>query len=1070
MKKEFINLLLILGFILPNHAQTGGVVSFDVPAKNSLKFNKFLINPTFSFVREDESFVSMYNKRQFSGLENAPQAYFASYSGKFREDNAIGFGLFQRNYGVLTTFGIVGNFARNVELSNNSNFTFGLNLAYINSGLNTGKIVTGEAEPLLQTVPKNSLVTINPGLNYSTGFIDFGIAANNIFTYNFSGSDLVSDDPAKSFVGHVMYTGYLYNNSGLFENGKFSMIVKGEAAKEKTIFSTNLLLNAPKAGWVQAGYNSLYGISAGIGFTVAKKLSIGYTLEKGIGNLSNLGLSHEITLAYKLKGYGDFEDYKPIVKATKKTNPGTKNATVNKKTPADLQKERAEALALKTEKDKARAEAEKVRKAKELADAKEKAEVLAALRKAQADKLLALQGKDKAVLEAERQRKLKEAADSRANNANAARLKAEQDKANALAESQRLRNEKAAADAKAKTDAQRLRTEKAIADAKALADAKSQARTNAAKALADAANAKAEAERLRKEKADADAKALSDAKAQAKAESDKLKANQAEAERLRKEKADADAKALADAKAQAKSEADKLKANQAEAERLRKEKAEAEAKALADAKVQAKAEADKLKANQAEAERLRKEKADADAKALADAKVQAKAEADKLKANQAEAERLRKEKADADAKALSDAKAQAKAESDKLKANQAEAERLRKEKADADAKALADAKAQAKSEADKLKANQAEAERLRKEKADADAKALTDAKAQAKSEADKLKANQAEAERLRKEKAEADAKALADETTERLRKEADAKAKIDEAKTTEDKELDNLSQVLEDSKKNQKQSLSRLDSITKAKDNELKELRRVNDLSDKGIVSEAKDFQNTSAANRALESLKSEIAESSKNQNNFIKEFETLTNERLKKVPNRNDIVNQSNLKSLEKLKLDKLNSDKQNADLLTKLETIKAETVIEKSRRIKRAQFDSDDAKYQKDRETLKEIKTSTAPTGQTYKPTDFDFGEEQAGTQIIKNNDNIPEGYYIVIAIHKDVAKRDAFVKKAIQAGQKDIDFFYNASNGNYYIYYDRQNQIQEATTAMESKGSKPYNGKMVIVKVEK
>ncbi|MCB6032498.1 PorP/SprF family type IX secretion system membrane protein [Flavobacterium psychrophilum] len=956
MKKEFINLLLILGFILPNHAQTGGVVSFDVPAKNSLKFNKFLINPTFSFVREDESFVSMYNKRQFSGLENAPQAYFASYSGKFREDNAIGFGLFQRNYGVLTTFGIVGNFARNVELSNNSNFTFGLNLAYINSGLNTGKIVTGEAEPLLQTVPKNSLVTINPGLNYSTGFIDFGIAANNIFTYNFSGSDLVSDDPAKSFVGHVMYTGYLYNNSGLFENGKFSMIVKGEAAKEKTIFSTNLLLNAPKAGWVQAGYNSLYGISAGIGFTVAKKLSIGYTLEKGIGNLSNLGLSHEITLAYKLKGYGDFEDYKPIVKATKKTNPGTKNATVNKKTPADLQKERAEALALKTEKDKARAEAEKVRKAKELADAKEKAEVLAALRKAQADKLLALQGKDKAVLEAERQRKLKEAADSRANNANAARLKAEQDKANALAESQRLRNEKAAADAKAKTDAQRLRTEKAIADAKALADAKAQARTNAAKALADAANAKAEAERLRKEKAEADAKALTDAKAQEKAEADKLKANQAEAERLRKEKADADAKALADAKAQAKSEADKLKANQAEAERLRNEKADA------------------------------------------------------------------------------------------------------------------DAKAQAKSEADKLKANQAEAERLRKEKADADAKALTDAKAQAKSEADKLKANQAEAERLRKEKAEADAKALADETTERLRKEADAKAKIDEAKTTEDKELDNLSQVLEDSKKNQKQSLSRLDSITKAKDNELKELRRVNDLSDKGIVSEAKDFQNTSAANRALESLKSEIAESSKNQNNFIKEFETLTNERLKKVPNRNDIVNQSNLKSLEKLKLDKLNSDKQNADLLTKLETIKAETVIEKSRRIKRAQFDSDDAKYQKDRETLKEIKTSTAPTGQTYKPTDFDFGEEQAGTQIIKNNDNIPEGYYIVIAIHKDVAKRDAFVKKAIQAGQKDIDFFYNASNGNYYIYYDRQNQIQEATTAMESKGSKPYNGKMVIVKVEK
>ncbi|WP_394759830.1 PorP/SprF family type IX secretion system membrane protein, partial [Flavobacterium sp.] len=585
MKKEFISLLLILGFILPNYAQEGGVVSFDVPAKNSLKFNKFLINPTFSFVREDESFISMYNKRQFSGFENAPQAYFASYSGKFREDNGIAFGLFQRNYGVLTTFGIVGNFARNIELSNDSNFTFGLNLAYVNSGLNTGKIITNTTDPALQNIPKNSLATINPGINYSSGLMDFGISANNIFFYNF-GSGLVTDDPTKSFAGHIMYTGYM-NNSGLFENGKFSVIVKGEAAKGKTIFSSNLLINAPKAGWVQAGYNSLYGISGGVGLTIAKKLSIGYTLEKGIGNLSNFGLSHEITLAYKLKGYGDFEDYKPIVKATKKTNPGTgtKGIAVKKKSPAELQKERAAALALKAEQDKARLEAERLRREKDLADAKAKAEAAAALKKSEAERLLALQGKDKALLEAERLRKEKDAADARANAANAARLKAEQDKANALADAERLRKEKADAAAQAKIDA--------AAKAKADAD----------KLISDAAKAKAEAERLRKEKADADAKAKADAAAQAKDAADKLKSEQdrakAEAERLRKEKADADAKANADAAAQAKEAADKLKSEQdrakAEAERLRKEKADADAKANADAAAQAKEAADKLK-------------------------------------------------------------------------------------------------------------------------------------------------------------------------------------------------------------------------------------------------------------------------------------------------------------------------------------------------------------------------------------------------------------------------------------------------------------------------------------------
>ena len=40
MKKNLVSFLLILGFILQNYAQEGGVVSFDVPAKNSLKFNK----------------------------------------------------------------------------------------------------------------------------------------------------------------------------------------------------------------------------------------------------------------------------------------------------------------------------------------------------------------------------------------------------------------------------------------------------------------------------------------------------------------------------------------------------------------------------------------------------------------------------------------------------------------------------------------------------------------------------------------------------------------------------------------------------------------------------------------------------------------------------------------------------------------------------------------------------------------------------------------------------------------------------------------------------------------------
>src|SRR6476620_2807430 len=101
MKKRIVSFLLIFSLFQALNAQTkDGVVSFDVPAKNSLKFNRYLCNPAFSYIREDESFVSFLNKRQWMGFDDAPISYFFSYSGKFREQNGIAFGAFQRNVGV----------------------------------------------------------------------------------------------------------------------------------------------------------------------------------------------------------------------------------------------------------------------------------------------------------------------------------------------------------------------------------------------------------------------------------------------------------------------------------------------------------------------------------------------------------------------------------------------------------------------------------------------------------------------------------------------------------------------------------------------------------------------------------------------------------------------------------------------------------------------------------------------------------------------------------------------------------------------------------------------------------
>ena len=310
IRKLYLLFLIIIPAAV--YSQNNAVASFDLPLNNSFKFNKYLINPTFSFVREDYAAVNFYNRRQWSQFENPPQVYFLNFTSKVGENSSSSIGLYQQNYGVLTNFGAQVNYAHNIVMSDDMNFTFGFNLAYYNSGFNVGKVVTNSPEPLLQSADSNSLIAFKPGLNFGTGFFDIGVTVNNLLLYNLKTSQMVANDQGKSYTGHLMYTGYMNNAAGLFEKAKFSALVQAEKKKDLTAFSGNVIVDAPNGGWVQAGYNTIYGISGGLGILITKNIALGYNYEKGLGDISKLGANHEITFAYILRNYND-DDYEPLL-------------------------------------------------------------------------------------------------------------------------------------------------------------------------------------------------------------------------------------------------------------------------------------------------------------------------------------------------------------------------------------------------------------------------------------------------------------------------------------------------------------------------------------------------------------------------------------------------------------------------------------------------------------------------------------------------------------------------------------------------------------------------------------
>ncbi len=301
MKLKLIYLLLfIMALTKVNAQEDSPFISYDVPSQNLLKFNRFLINPTFSTVREDLSYINLLHRNQSVSFDDNNQLYFLSYSGRINDRSGLGLSLYTQREGIVSNYGILANYAYGIKLSDKSNFTFGANLSYYSSGLDQNRANPIELDPFLNGFQDSSLLSFQPGFNISYQQFDFGLFAENLFDYNLKTSQSVTDFTDKTFSGHLQYTFELENNAGVLEHSRLMPLLRArKVGQENIVLGGNLIFDLPKLGWVQAGYDSFYGASAGIGFNLGKRLSLGYTMEKGLSNsFDNFGVTHEISFAY----------------------------------------------------------------------------------------------------------------------------------------------------------------------------------------------------------------------------------------------------------------------------------------------------------------------------------------------------------------------------------------------------------------------------------------------------------------------------------------------------------------------------------------------------------------------------------------------------------------------------------------------------------------------------------------------------------------------------------------------------------------------------------------------------
>ncbi|MEH6769987.1 PorP/SprF family type IX secretion system membrane protein [Maribacter arcticus] len=301
LKKSVLYLLLfVFATMKVSGQEENPFVAYDVPAQNLLKYNRFLINPTFSTVREDKSYINLLHRNQSVQFDDNNQNYFLSYSGRISDRTGLGLSLYSQQSGTLSNFGVLANYAYGVKLNDKSNLTFGANVSYYNSGFDQGRASTVEVDPFLAGLQDQNLLSFQPGLNLSYGKFDVGVFAENLFDYNLKSSESLTEFKDKTFSGHLQYTHQFENQKGIFEEGRLMPLARvRKIGEEDVTLGGSLILDLPKLGWIQAGYDSFYGAAAGIGFNLNRRISLGYTMEKGLSNnFDNFGLTHEISFAY----------------------------------------------------------------------------------------------------------------------------------------------------------------------------------------------------------------------------------------------------------------------------------------------------------------------------------------------------------------------------------------------------------------------------------------------------------------------------------------------------------------------------------------------------------------------------------------------------------------------------------------------------------------------------------------------------------------------------------------------------------------------------------------------------
>ncbi|WP_075342852.1 PorP/SprF family type IX secretion system membrane protein [Tenacibaculum agarivorans] len=265
-------------------------------ARSFMKFNNFMTVPTFSLLHRETATIEAISRSSNIEFQDAARLHIVSYSGKMQDNVGAGIAVFQQDIGVFKDFGAMVNYAYQLKLGEKNKLTFGFNFFYSRRGIDNPRVLSNTVDPLINNYQDKPVVVLQPAATVSFGKLDVGLFFENLGDFNLKTSEFVTGFADKTISAHAAYTFDFVNTSGLLQGMRVRALGIGRRTKvDGFSYAATALADLPKVGWLKVGYDKSFGLNAGFGINLNKKLSIGFAYEKQ----ENLSGTNEVGLIYK---------------------------------------------------------------------------------------------------------------------------------------------------------------------------------------------------------------------------------------------------------------------------------------------------------------------------------------------------------------------------------------------------------------------------------------------------------------------------------------------------------------------------------------------------------------------------------------------------------------------------------------------------------------------------------------------------------------------------------------------------------------------------------------------------